>query len=357
MRLDSYKYIYLIGIGGIGMSALARYFNAKGQIVFGYDRIRSELCVELENEKIQIRYKDEVSSIPDQIKDTSNKDILVIYTPAIPSNNYIFSFFNNKGFKIFKRAEILGFISKRSFTIAVAGTHGKTTTSTILAHLLQQAGKNVTAFLGGISRNYNTNILLTDKSDVLIIEADEYDKSFLHIHADIAIITSVDIDHLDTYKDKWDLHLGFKQFASQVKQKGLLLVEESIAIDFDKPYLAEKRTYSSKKKADYFAENIGIVNGRMLFDVIVPEKTQKDIEFQMPGLHNVNNSIAALAVSYYLGLSLNEISKGLATFKGIGRRYEKHINTKELVYIDDYAHHPVEVSKTIDTTRKLYPSR
>ena len=217
MNLDLYKHIYLIGVGGIGMSALARYFNAKGKIVCGYDKVKSDLCIELENEGINIHYSDEVSAIPEVVKNSRSNDILVIYTPAIPVENQILSFFRDKGFKIFKRAEVLGMISKQSFTIAVAGTHGKTTTSAMLAHILQQAGKETTAFLGGISRNYNTNLLLADQGNILIVEADEFDKSFLQIHADVAIITSVGADHLDIYKDENELQLAFMQFASQVK--------------------------------------------------------------------------------------------------------------------------------------------
>lgn len=357
MKLDSYKYIYLVGIGGIGMSALARYFNAKGKIIYGYDKVKSDLCVQLQNEGIFICYQDDVLLIPEQIKDSKHNESLVIYTPAIPYNNNIFSYFKNIGFQLFKRAEILGFISKELFTIAVAGTHGKTTTSTMLAHILKRAGKKMTAFLGGISLNYNTNILIGDTKSILIIEADEYDRSFLHIHPDIAIITSVDLDHLDTYKNKTDLDLEFNQFASQVKQKGLLLVEESINIDFKRPYLGNKYMYSAKKSADYFAKNIEIKNGKTFFNLVIFDEMQKAIELNMPGLHNISNAIAASAVSYNLGLSVNNILEGLTTFKGINRRYEKHINTATLVYIDDYAHHPVEVSTTIDTTKKLYPLR
>ena len=267
MNLDLYKHIYLIGVGGIGMSALARYFNAKGKIVCGYDKVKSDLCIELENEGINIHYSDEVLTIPEGVKNSRYNDILVIYTPAIPVENQILLFFRDKGFKIFKRAEVLGMISKQSFTIAVAGTHGKTTTSAMLAHILQQAGKETTAFLGGISRNYNTNLLLADQGNILIVEADEFDRSFLQIHADVAIITSVGADHLDIFKDENELQLAFMQFASQVKEKGLLLVEESIALDFPIPDGGAKLSYSAKAKADYVAENIRVENGKMIFDM------------------------------------------------------------------------------------------
>jgi UDP-N-acetylmuramate--alanine ligase len=363
MSFDLYKHIYLIGVGGIGMSALARYFNAKGKKVFGYDKVQSDLCIELENEGIAIHYNDKVSDIPYIIKDSEGTDVLVVYTPAIPNNSQILLFFINKGFKVLKRAEVLGLISKKSFTVAVAGSHGKTTTSTMLAHVLQQAGKENTAFLGGISRNYNTNLLLAEEDNILIIEADEFDRSFLQFHPDVAIITSVDVDHLDIYEDEKDLQLAFIQFASQVKE--LLIVEESIALDFVVADNLRTITYSTKSKADIFAENIRIQKGKMIFDMkglainsdVTLENKQKDIELQMPGEHNINNAIAASAVSAYLGLSYSEIRDGLTTFKGVNRRFETHIETDRIVYIDDYAHHPEEVSATIDTTKKLYPLR
>ncbi|MAW21276.1 MAG: UDP-N-acetylmuramate--L-alanine ligase [Flavobacteriales bacterium] len=365
MSLDLYKNIYLIGIGGIGMSALARYFNARGCLVYGYDKLESDLCKELENEGINIHYSDLVNDMPEQIRNTESNNILVIYTPAIPIENKIFSYFIEKRFNVYKRSEVLGMISRKLFTIAVAGTHGKTTTSTILAHILQNSGKEITAFLGGISRNYNTNLLLADKANILIIEADEYDRSFLELEPDIAIITSVDADHLDVYNNKDDLHQAFIQFASQIKQNGLLLVEDSIDIDLPKPEGGVKSTYSANNKADYFARNVKINDGRMLFDMIVLdsmkgipyERKQVNLDLRLPGIHNVSNSLAASAVSIYLGLSYNNIAQGLSTFKGIVRRFDKHIETKELVYIDDYAHHPNEVSATITAAKQLYPSR
>ena len=365
MNLDLYKHIYLIGVGGIGMSALARYFNSKGKMVCGYDKVKSELCIELETEGINIHYSDDVHEIPEPIKNAGFNDILVIYTPAISSENKVLSFFTNKGFKAYKRAEVLGMISKQSFTIAVAGTHGKTTTSTILAHILKQAGKESTAFLGGISRNYNTNLLLADKGNILIVEADEYDRSFLQLHADIAIITSVDADHLDIYENKEDLEKAFVQFATQIKQKGLLLVEESVSIDFPVPEDGAKLTYSATKNADYYAENIKVKDGKMNFDLkaldIMPgmsyEQKQEGLEFILPGIHNVSNSIAASAVSCYLGLGCKDIARGLATFKGINRRFDVHLRTSKITYVDDYAHHPEEVSATIGAAKQLFPQR
>ena len=365
MNLDSPKHIYLIGIGGIGMSALARYFNAKGKNVYGYDKEQSALCKQLENEGIKIHYNDGVENIPQIIRNATDSEILVIYTPAIAKQNVELNFFSDKGFKVYKRAKVLGMISRQSFTIAVAGTHGKTTTSAILAHILQNAGKQTTAFLGGISKNYNTNLLLAEKGNVLIVEADEYDRSFLQFQPDIAIITSVDADHLDIYKNKEDLHAAFKQFANQIKQKGVLLVEESIAIDFPAPKEGVKLSYSASTKADYYAENIKVKEGKMVFDMTVLnikqgisyERKQENLELILPGVHNVSNAIAAAAAAVYLGLSCEDIARGLSDFKGINRRFDVHINSKNLVYVDDYAHHPKEVSSTINAAKQLFPKR
>ena len=365
MNLDLPKHIYLIGIGGIGMSALARYFNAKGKNVCGYDKAQSTLCKQLENEGIKIHYNDGVENIPQIIQNATYNEILVIYTPAIPKQNIELNFFSDKGFKLYKRAEVLGMISKQSYTIAVAGTHGKTTTSAILAHILQNAGKQTTAFLGGISKNYNTNLLLAEKGNILIVEADEYDRSFLQLQPDIAIITSVDVDHLDIYKNKEDLHVAFKQFVSQIKQKGVLLVEESIAIDFPVPEAGAKLSYSASTKADYYAENIKVKAGKMIFDMtalnIMPgmtcEKKQEDLELILPGVHNVSNAVAAAAAACYLGLSCEDVIQGLSTFEGIKRRFDVHINNKNLAYVDDYAHHPKEVSSTIIAAKQLFPDR
>lgn len=365
MNLDLYKHIYLIGIGGIGMSALARYFNAKGKHVCGYDKVQSNLCKELESEGIQIHYTEGLEYIPKAIQEAAYNEILVIYTPAIPVENQEILYFTEKGFKLHKRAEVLGMISRQSFTIAVAGTHGKTTTSAILAHLLHSAGKQSTAFLGGISKNYNTNLLLAEKGNILIVEADEYDRSFLQLNPDVAVITSVDADHLDIYEDKADLHKAFKQFASQIKQKGVLLVEESIDIDFPVPEDGAKLSYSASTKADYYAENIRVKEGRMLFDMaaldILPgmtyEKKQEGLAFILPGIHNVSNAVAASAVACYLGLSCEDVEQGLFSFTGINRRFDVHINTERIAYVDDYAHHPKEVSATINAARQLFPER
>jgi len=365
MNIDLYKHIYLIGVGGIGMSALARYFNAQGKQVCGYDKAQSSLCIELESEGIKIHYSDAIEDIPQFIQEATCNEILVIYTPAISEENSVLNYFKDKEFKLHKRAEVLGLISKESFTIAVAGTHGKTTTSAILAHVLNHAGQQPTAFLGGISKNCNSNLMLAKKGNILIVEADEYDKSFLQLQPDIAIITSVDSDHLDIYKNKQDLNNAFKQFASQIKTNGLLLLEDSITLDFLIPDQGMKLTYSAVNKADYSAENIKVQDGRMVFDLTVMDympgmtyqKKQEGLSFILPGIHNVSNAIAASAVACYLGLSCKNIVNGLDTFKGINRRFDVHINTQALAYVDDYAHHPKEVRATINAAKLLFPER
>ena len=365
MKLESYKYIYFVGVGGIGMSALARYFNAKGMDVFGYDKTKSNLCKELELEGINIHYHVGVENIPRQIRDSCCNEMLIIYTPAVSLDNIELRFLKKKGCRLYKRAEILGIISRQLFTIAVAGTHGKTTTSTILTHILKNSGKDATAFLGGISKNYNSNLLLAEKEELLIVEADEYDRSFLCLNPDIAIITSVDADHMDIYKTKEDLHQAFIQFASQIKQKGILLVEKSISIDFPIPEKGRRLTYSATSEADYFARNIRVNNGKMTFDLSLLDMSeerfsvinQTNVDFILPGKHNISNLLAAAGVCFCLGVSVKDISEGIANFEGIERRFEVLINNKDLVFVDDYAHHPSEIISTIKAAKQFFPDR
>lgn len=365
MNLNSYKYIFFLGIGGIGMSALARYFNAKGKQVFGYDKQKSELCCQLEIEGIQIIYNEKEKDLPKLIFNAKQNEILLIYTPAISSDNILLNFFRLKKIRIFKRAEVLGLISKYLYTIAIAGTHGKTTTSTMLAHILHHNRKDVVAFLGGISSNYNTNFLMSEKSDLMIVEADEFDRSFLHLHPDIAIITSISADHLDVYDDIDDLFLAFHQFASQVKNKGFLLIENSIDYTFPIPSDGIQLKYSAEnKKSNIYVDYVEQRKHQFYFKV----KSNKNINhtfkettnligINMPGIHNISNALSASVVASYLGLSEFEINNAFSTFKGINRRFQKHIDNEKVVYIDDYAHHPNEVKATIRAVRDIYPLR
>ena len=357
MKLTGIKFIYMLGIGGIGMSALARYFKCKGNNVFGYDKVHSDLCKELELEGFKIRYKSDVGDMLDLIKDIPSDQLLIIYTPAISSINLELEFLKKNNYNVYKRAEILGEISKTCFTIAIAGTHGKTTTTAILSHILKELGMPMVAFLGGVSKNYNTNLLYDKNSDLFVIEADEYDRSFLHLHPNIVVITSIDIDHIDTYKSKKDLENTFIKFVSQIKEKGLAIIEESIPVSFSSVNHVKLLKYSASKKADYYADNISVKNSRVYFDLIYNDKIKQSIQYILPGEHNIANVVAAVAVSFSLGLEIDKVADSIVNFLGIKRRFDILINKKQLTYIDDYAHHPKEVTCTIEAVKQLFPER
>jgi len=357
MKLTGIKFIYMLGIGGIGMSALARYFKHKGVNVFGYDKVHSDLCKELELEGFKICYKSDVGDMLGRIKDIPSDQLLIIYTPAISSINLELEFFKKNNYNVYKRAEILGEISKTCFTIAIAGTHGKTTTTAILSHILKELGMPIVAFLGGVSKNYNTNLLYDKNSDLFVIEADEYDRSFLHLHPNIVIITSIDIDHIDTYKNKKDLENTFIQFVSQIKEKGLAIIEESIPVSFSSVNHVKLLNYSASKKADFYADNISVQNSRVYFDLIYNDKIKQSIQYILPGEHNIANVVAAVAVSSSLGLEIDKVADSIVNFLGIKRRFDILINKKQLTYIDDYAHHPKEVTCTIEAVKQLFPER
>jgi UDP-N-acetylmuramate--alanine ligase len=365
MNLDLYKHIYLLGIGGIGMSALARYFNAQGIQVSGYDKSKTTLTEKLEKEGIAIHYKDDISQISDEVKVAKFADILVIYTPAIDENNTEFHFFKEKGIIPLKRSEVLGIITRQSFTIAIAGTHGKTTTAALLTHILKNSEIDCTAFLGGVSKDFNSNLILAEKGNIVIVEADEYDRSFLSLYPDVAVITSIDEDHLDIYKNKKSLEIAFQKFASQVKQKGFLLVQAGVQTEFEKPEEGALVSYSATEKADYYASNIGISNNKTKFDIgvldILPgmayEKKITNLLIDMPGKHNIENVLAASAVACFLGATCDNVEKAIGSFKGIKRRFEIHLHNDKMIFIDDYAHHPKEVKVTIQAVKELYEGK
>jgi len=365
MNLESYKYIYFLGIGGIGMSAIARYFNAHGKQVHGYDSCKTKLTEKLEREGILIHYKDDVNELDDRIKEAECNEILVVYTPAIDINNTELTFFKSKGVVPLKRSYVLGIIAKRSFTIAISGTHGKTTTASILTHILKSSKIDCTAFLGGICNNYDSNFVLSKNGNVIIVEADEYDRSFHHLFPDIAIITSVDKDHLDIYGGKEAIDKAFQQFALQVKKKGALIVQAGIKTKFSKPMEGIKLSYSATEEADCYASNIQIVNNKTMFDIKI-NKSKDGLLFKdkiskvvmgMPGEHNVENVLAACAVACLMGASCSDINNAISTFKGIKRRFEIHIQSDSLTFIDDYAHHPEEVKMTITAVKELYKNK
>ena len=343
-NISDFKNIYFVGIGGIGMSALARYFAANGKNVAGYDKVASEITAALEKQNIAIHYSDSIKEIPTPF--LNKKETLVIYTPAIPNNHQELQYFIKNNFNVIKRAEALGLITKETFCFAVAGTHGKTTTSTILGHILKETGVNATSFLGGIATNYNSNLILGNDK-ISVVEADEYDRSFLRLRPNYACITSMDADHLDIYGQAEELENSFKDFASIVKDK--LFLREELPLN--------GITYGFSEKANYQAKNIRSVAGSYVFDVKTPSETIQDITLHLLGEHNVSNALVALAMANEYGINLQEIKKAIATFKGIERRFNIRINTKELVLIDDYAHHPTEINAVFKTIATTYPER
>ena len=345
MSLEKIHKVYFIGVGGIGMSALARYFNAIGKEVLGYDKTETILTNQLEKEGVNIHYTDSPSLIPSEID-------LVVYTPAVPQDLKEYKYCWDKGYVMKKRSEVLGIITNESFTLAVAGTHGKTTTSSILAHLLKQSiGCN--AFLGGIAKNYNSNVLLTENAETTVVEADEYDRSFLELHPNMAIITSMDADHLDIYGDHTKFLESFELFSSQISPGGSLILNKQLENKLAPA--CDVITYSISEKADYYLENIKVVDGYYVFSVQAQSGLISDIKFGLPGRHNVENAIAAIAAADQLKVSHQEIKSALESFKGIKRRFEYIIKKHDLVYIDDYAHHPEELKATISSVKELYP--
>jgi UDP-N-acetylmuramate--alanine ligase len=363
MELNKVSHIYFLGIGGIGMSALARYFLAMGKQVAGYDKTPTKLTSELIAEGMAIHFEEDVNAIPASFKSTEKKSVLIVYTPAVPKDHGEYVFFNTAGFSIKKRSEVLGIIAATSFTIGIAGTHGKTTTSSLVAHILKTAQLDPSAFLGGITQNYNTNLLLSEKlsqpvttSDkpLLVVEADEYDRSFLTLFPEIAVITSVDADHLDIYGDEKHVLESYSLFARQVKNK--LIVKNTIASKIH--VTIEKLTYSIiDATATYFAQNVRISNGAYHYDIVTPTTVFNNTTLGLPGLHNVENSIAAVAVAVEIGVSEEHVRKALASFKGVRRRFDYHIKTEKLVFIDDYAHHPAELKAAISSAKELYPHK
>jgi UDP-N-acetylmuramate--alanine ligase len=348
MELRNIQRVYLIGIGGIGMSGLARYFYHIGCIVCGYDKTPTDLTDQLRNEGIQVVFEDKSDIIPRNFRDI-DPHTLIIYTPAIPKDSEILNFFQKKNFPLFKRSQVLGIISKGRYTIAVAGTHGKTTTSTMVAHILKDSGINCSAFLGGIASNYETNVLFGD-SNIVVVEADEYDRSFLTLYPDIAIITSMDADHLDIYGDHAQLTESFKLFASQVKIGGALIHHKGLPLD-------KGFTYSIDGDADATATNIRIENGDFFFDFKRGPIIIADIKLGIAGLHNIENAIAAIEAALRIHVDYDDIKSALGSFKGVKRRFEYIVKNDAHIYIDDYAHHPEELRACITSIKRLYPEK
>ena len=337
------KYYYFIGAGGIGMSALERYFKSIGKTVLGYDKTPTELTTTLIEEGIDIHFEDNIDLIPTEI---NQENTLVIYTPAVPKDHKELNYFFDQNYEVLKRSEVLGAITKHTYAIGVAGTHGKTTTSSILGHLLKVADLESTAFLGGIAENYQSNIILNG-SKYTVAEADEFDRSFLRLSPKVAIITSDDADHLDIYGEREEVKKSFQEFGSIVEDQ--LFVRKGLNFP-------NAKTYGIDEGADYDGVNVRIEDGFYVFDVITPNGTLKDIKFQLPGRHNMENAIAAIAVADYLGVSADKIHEALASFIGVRRRFNRfNINGK--IYVDDYAHHPTELNAVIGSLKELYPGK
>lgn len=353
--MDSYTRYYFLGIGGIGMSAIARYFNTKGFAVAGYDRSETKLTIDLQNEGISVTYDESVNSIPSDYFERE-KTIIVI-TPAIPENMQQLVYFREHNFRIVKRSEILGEITRQSKAICIAGTHGKTTTSTITAHLLYQSHVDCSAFLGGISNNYNTNLLLSSESNYVVVEADEYDRSFHRLTPYMAVITSTDADHLDIYGSEEAYIESFEYFTSLIRSGGTLIINKKVTIRPNLKKGVKLYTYGLDETADFHAKNIRIEKGTILFDFVTPTESIFDVRLGVPVMINVENSVAAMALAWLNGVTNEELRTGISTFSGIYRRFNTVFKSEKVVYMDDYAHHPSELEASISSIRQLYPGR
>lgn len=351
-QVTDYSNIYFIGIGGIGMSALARYFRANGKKVCGYDKTKSEITQALISEGCDIHFEDLGKKVKQYVKSKDNT--LVVYTPAISEDNRELEYLREKGYTVFKRAEVLGLITRFMKGLCVAGTHGKTTTSALLANILDQSPWKCNAFLGGVSSNINSNLLLNDSSDWVVVEADEFDRSFLHLSPFASIVTAIDPDHLDVYGDASSFQDGFRQYAMKIDPNGICIVHEGISL----PTLCDMKTYGiDSDSADYNAHSIRYKDGVMEF--LVDSKSMRDVRFTLgiPGLHNVLNALSCIALLDQLGLPLSQLQKGVSTFKGVRRRFDVHIKSESIVYIDDYAHHPEELKYLIDSLQMMFPDQ
>ena len=353
--MNKFTKYYFLGIGGIGMSALARYFHTKGFQVAGYDRTETKLTSDLQTEGIRMSFNEDVSEIAFVF--TKNESTLVILTPAIPEDHPQLKYFRENNFTIQKRAQVLGNITRQSKGICIAGTHGKTTTSTITAHLLYQSQVSCNAFLGGIANNYNTNLLLSTESNLVVIEADEYDRSFHQLSPYMAVITSVDPDHLDIYKTPEAFQESFEYFTSLIRPGGALIMRKGIDIVPQLQKGVKLYTYSMDEGGDFSAENIRTVKGEIHFDFVTPNDRIADVRLGVPVLINVENSVAAMALAWLNGVSPEELRTGISSYSGIYRRFNLVYKSESIVYMDDYAHHPSELKASISSIRNLYPNR
>ena len=346
MNLNNIENMFFIGIGGMGMSSLAEYFLNEEKHVGGYDRDISENTDRLQKLGIKILFNDSFDEINPKFINKHNT--LIVYTPAIPSSNRLLTEFSNSNFICIKRAELLGLVVKRGKCIAVAGTHGKTTTTSILAHLLNSSNISTTSFVGGILEDYNSNFLYNGNK-LFLVEADEYDKSFLNLYPEYACITSIDPDHLDIYTDFQGVENGFISFINNLEKNGFLIVQEDLQFNHPK--------YGFNPNSDYYIKNIRVKNSSYLFDIITPDLNYNDITFPIPGKHNLLNALAAFIISIKLGCEINLLKPALASFKGVKRRFTYHVRNENKIYIDDYAHHPEEINSVFQAIKEIYPDQ
>lgn len=357
--MNKIKATYFIGIGGIGMSAVARYFNNTGILTGGYDKTSSLITENLSEEGIDIHFEDDINLIPENILELDKDNIIIIYTPAVPIDHTELRYFKNKGYRVYKRSEILGEITNKYKTTAVAGTHGKTSVSTLIAHIFKCAGLNFNAFLGGISKNYSSNLILSEnpeEAEFAVTEADEFDRSFLRLNPSSAVVTSIDEDHLDIYKDIHDLRNTFEKFISQTKKSGNLLFKKGLELNKD-CFPNNVFTYSLKKGCDFYPENICTDANSSKFELITPTGNIKDLEIKIPGDMNIENAVAAAAIAKIHKINDELIREALRSWVGVKRRFEYVINTPDLIYIDDYAHHPEELKSLLSSVRSIYKEK
>ncbi|OUO97144.1 UDP-N-acetylmuramate--L-alanine ligase [Barnesiella sp. An22] len=353
--MKQYSSLYFIGAGGIGMSALVRYFLAKGYRVAGYDRTSSPLTEALQSEGLEIVYDESVDLIPDYCRDP--KTTLVVYTPAIPATHAGLVYFREHGFKVVKRAELLGLITQSSKGLCFSGTHGKTTTSSMAAHIFHESPIGCNAFLGGILRNYNSNLILSDHSPFTVIEADEYDRSFHWLHPYMAVVTATDPDHLDIYGTEEAYLESFAHFTSLIQPGGCLVIKKGIKLVPRVQEGVKVYTYSARDGGDFHADNIRVGNGTILFDFVAPDGVVTDVELGVPVDINIENAVAAMAIARLNGVADDDMRRAMASFKGAKRRFEFWVKRDDRVMIDDYAHHPDELKASIRSVRALYPGR
>jgi UDP-N-acetylmuramate--alanine ligase len=358
VSLEQYDNVYFLGIGGIGMSALARWFMKKGLHVSGYDRTSTTLTEELQKEGMSIHFDDRIDLIPQKVLSQKEKTIIV-FTPAIPKDHLEYNYLRDNGYTILKRSEVLGLLTKDYRTVAVAGTHGKTTTSSMIAHILKVAGKDMVAFLGGITTNYHSNLVMEGKVNrdtLVVVEADEFDRSFLRLFPQIAVVTSADADHLDIYGDHESVITSFRDFVSQINSGGFLIIHESVAELLASNVGHVTKNIYSMSRGQFFAGNITAKGGFFEFDLQGFGKVER-VQLGVPGFHNIENAIAASVAANLCGVGLPTITQALASFRGVKRRFEYIIKSNRVVYVDDYAHHPAEIEAFLKSMKSLYPGR